>query len=277
MNASSKRLMPTPSQYAKEHLYYVQEIGTLTSQSPHVSTRNNIYSFLFLIVINGSGTFSYQGVKTKIQKGDCVLIDCEHKYAHESSEADPWTLTWVHFYGKKIEDLMQYYRKLELPAIFHPADSNNIQFLLQTLYTVVDTHDALSEIMANKYLTDIITYAFMESKKADHADTLTEKLHHIREYLQSNYSKKLSLNDVANQFFISKFYLSREYKKLFGITLMNDLTHIRISVAKSKLRFSSDSLEQIAQSCGFTDSAYFIRVFKNAENMTPFSYRKKWQ
>lgn len=277
MNSNSKRLMPTPSQYAKEHLYYVQEIGTLTSQSPHISTRNNIYSFLFLIVINGSGTFTYKGVHSHIQKGDCVFIDCKNKYAHESSEEDPWTLTWVHFYGKHIYELMDYYHKLDLPAIFHPGDLSSIQLLLQTLYSVIDTHDALSEISANKYLTDIITYSFTESKPADNAVTLSEKLHQIREYLQTNYQQKLSLDNIASHFFISKFHLSREYKKQFGITLMNDLTHIRISVAKSQLRFSSDGIELIAQSCGFSDSAYFIKVFKNAENMTPLSYRKKWQ
>ena len=104
VNIQSRRLMPTPSNYAREHLHYVQEIGTLTSQSPHISTRNNIHSFLFMIVISGSGFFTYKGHRLEIKKGDCVFIDCEHQYAHESSENDPWTLTWVHFYGKKIKD-----------------------------------------------------------------------------------------------------------------------------------------------------------------------------
>ena len=57
---------------------------------------------------------------------------------------------------------------------------------------------------------------------------------------------------------------------------MNDLNNMRISTAKSLLRFSDASIESIAEQCGFSDSAYFIKVFKNAENITPYSYRKKW-
>lgn len=277
MNRSSKRLMPTPSNFAKEEFYYVQEIGTLTSQSPHISTRTNIHSFLFLIVISGSGSFTYKASKTTIQKGDCVFIDCENKYAHESSEDDPWTLTWVHFYSKKMKGLMDYYHKLELPTIFHPTDISSIQTTLQTLYSVVEAHDALSEIVIHKYLTDIVTFSFCESKSSENEFNLKEKLHQIREYLKRNFAQKLSLDSISNDFFISKFYLSREYKKQFGITLMNDLTNIRISNAKSQLRFSQDSVDLIAQTCGFSDSAYFIKVFKNIENMTPHAYRKKWQ
>lgn len=276
VNIQSRRLMPTPSNYAREHLHYVQEIGTLTSQSPHISTRNNIHSFLFMIVISGSGFFTYKGHRLEIKKGDCVFIDCEHQYAHESSENDPWTLTWVHFYGKKIKDVMSYYYSLNLPIHFHPSDLSVIQSTLDSLYHVVEQPDALSEITANKYLTDIITYAFSENRRDFDFVTIQDKLQQIREYLLTNYSKKISLDDIAQSFFISKYHLSREYKKHFGITLNNDLNSIRISNAKSQLRFSTESVDTIAEQCGFSDSAYFIKVFKQAENMTPFSYRKKW-
>ena len=70
--------------------------------------------------------------------------------------------------------------------------------------------------------------------------------------------------------------LSREYKKNYGVTILNDLVAIRISHAKSLLRFSDTSIEQIALSCGFQDAGYFIKVFRNAEGMTPLVYRKKW-
>ena len=275
-NIHNHRLMPTPSRYAREHLLYVQEIGTLTSQSPHISTRDNIHSYLFMIVISGSGFFTYRNEKTKIQQGDCVFIDCTEKYAHESSEEDPWTLTWVHFYGSHAKDITDYYRALNLPFLFHPADLNVIQSTLHSLYQVIESPDAMSEISANKYLTDLITFSFKESRHSDTVITLHGKLQQIRDFLVNNYMHKITLDSISSYFFISKYYLSREYKNFFGITLLNDLTNIRISNAKSLLRFSSDSVEMIAQQCGFSDSAYFIKVFKKAEKMTPFSYRQKW-
>lgn len=63
---------------------------------------------------------------------------------------------------------------------------------------------------------------------------------------------------------------------MYGITIGNDLTSKRISHAKSMLRFSNDSVENIALDCGFQNAGYFIKVFKKSENMTPLEYRKKW-
>ena len=85
-----------------------------------------------------------------------------------------------------------------------------------------------------------------------------------------------ALEELSGLFFISKYHLSREYKKKYGITIGSDLTGRRISHAKSLLRFSDSSIEEIALLCGFADAGYFIKVFKKAENMTPLEYRRKW-
>ena len=276
LHVQSKRLMPTPSSYARDHLYYVQEIGTLTSKSPHISTRENIHSFLFMAVIKGSGFFTYKGQRFFVHAGDCVFIDCQDPYSHESSENDPWTLNWVHFYGKSLSELYSYYVEMGFSFLFHPTDNASIIATLSALYHTHENKNALTEISANKYLTDIITFSFTENKSAAETASLQGKLQIIREYLASNSSQKITLDSLASMFYISKYHLSREYKRYFGITLMNDLNNMRISNAKSLLRFSKDSIESIAEQCGFSDSAYFIKVFKNAENMTPFSYRQKW-
>ena len=49
----SDRVLATPSAYARQHYLYVQEIGTLTSMEPHISSRENISSYLYLTVIQG--------------------------------------------------------------------------------------------------------------------------------------------------------------------------------------------------------------------------------
>ena len=106
--------------------------------------------------------------------------------------------------------------------------------------------------------------------------SIPEKLSQIHTYLEDHYAEKITLEKLSSQFFISKFHLSREYKKIYGITLLSDLTAKRISHAKSMLRFSDSSIESIALATGFQDAAYFSKVFKKSENMTPIEYRKKW-
>lgn len=274
---NNQRIITTPSAYARDNLLFVQEIGTLTSRSPHVSTRNNIHSFLFMTVISGSGTFTYMGSSTTLKPGDCVFVNCEKPYAHESSEHDPWTLTWVHFYGQNMSSLYDRFLDSKGNYIFHPASNLEAINMLSALYDIQDKNDASCDIISNKYLTDIVTYSFMYSgEKEIISYSLDDKLRTVREYLASNFEKKISLDDLSDVFFISKFHLAREYKRLYGVTLMNDLTSLRVSHAKSLLRFTDESVESIALSCGFKDSGYFIKTFKTSEGLTPLAYRKKW-
>ena len=275
--SSSNRILPTPSSYAREHYLYVQEIGTLQSLEPHVSKRQNLNSFLFLVVLDGEGTLNYCGTRHRISAGDCALINCARPYSHESSATHPWSLKWVHFNGLEASFYYDYFISRENSYLFRPRSILPFTDVLDQLYLCQQNKNPLMELTSNKYLTDMITLCFTENESLKMGEyTIPDKLKQIHEYISENYSRKISLEDLADRFFISKFHLSREYKKIYGTTLGNALTNLRLSHAKSMLRFSDDSIDTIALSCGFQDTGYFIKVFRKAENMTPLQYRKKW-
>ena len=275
--SSSNRILSTPSSYAREHYLYVQEIGTLQSLEPHVSKRQNLNSFLFLVVLDGEGTLNYCGTRHRISAGDCALINCARPYSHESSATHPWSLKWVHFNGLEASFYYDYFISRENSYLFRPRSILPFTDVLDQLYLCQQNKNPLMELTSNKYLTDMITLCFTENESLKMGEyTIPDKLKQIHEYISENYSRKISLEDLADRFFISKFHLSREYKKIYGTTLGNALTNLRLSHAKSMLRFSDDSIDTIALSCGFQDTGYFIKVFKKAENMTPLQYRKKW-
>lgn len=275
--SSSNRILATPSSYARKNYLYVQEVGTLHSVEPHISKRQNLNSFLFIVVISGSGTITFDSERFFVDAGTCIWIDCSHSYSHESSFEDPWTLMWVHFYGTSAPTFYKTYREQENPFIFAPPSIVPFTDALHTIYQAHETKNPLFELVSHKCLTDIILLCFTENNiEKQSAATISEKLHQIRNYMEEHYMEKINLDTLADSFYISKFHLSREYKKTFGVTLGNDLKAKRISHAKSLLRFTSDSIEQIAISCGFQNAGYFIKVFRKAENMTPLEYRKKW-
>lgn len=275
--STSNRILSTPSSYARKHYLYVQEVGTLQSLEPHISRRQNLSSFLFFVVLDGKGTLFYDGTRHNISAGDCVWLDCTRPYFHESSASHPWSLKWVHFNGCEAKGFYDYYINRGNSYLFHPRNLLPITDSLDQLYLCQQHKNSLMEISANKYITDIITLCFTENEFLKQGEySIPEKLQQIHIYLMENYAKRINLGNLADQFFISKFHLSREYKKIYGVTIGNELTNQRISHAKSMLRFSEDSIDTIALSCGFQDSGYFIKVFKKAENMTPLEYRKKW-
>lgn len=275
--SQSNRILVTPSSYARKNYLYVQEVGTLHSVEPHISKRQNLNSFLFIAVIGGSGTITFGGERIYVTAGTCVWIDCSHSYSHESSADDPWTLMWVHFYGVSASSFYTAYKEGENPFIFSPSSIVPFTEALHMLYQAHDTKASLCELISHKCLTDIILLCFTENNRRNQgAATISEKLQLIRSYMEEHYMEKINLDFLADMFYISKYHLSREYKKTFGITLGNDLSAKRISHAKSLLRFSGDSIEQIALDCGFQSAGYFTKVFHRAENMTPLEYRKKW-
>lgn len=273
----SDRVLATPSGYAKQHYLYVQEIGTLTSMEPHISSRQNLSSYLFLTVRKGEGYLTYRGRKHFLHAGDCVYINCRNQYAHESTAEHPWTLMWVHFNGNGADDYYQTYQGQERSSIFHPADIAPFLDSLTALYGLMHDKPSFMELTAHKYLTDLITLCFIENKPEGSSGSATaSKLAQIRRYLEEHYPEKITLESLSGHFFISKYHLAREYKKHYGITIGSDLTAMRLSRAKSLLRFSDSSVEEVAADCGFADAGYFIKVFKKAENMTPLEYRRKW-
>ncbi len=273
--SNSSRILATPTSFAKSNFLYVQEVGSLQSLSPHVSRRDNLESFLFFTVTKGTGTLTYHGQTFSLISGDCVFLDCLEEYAHESSKEDPWELSWVHFYGKQAPLFYKHFIELGGSFFFHP---NHLSLFLDTLEILFETQKNpgnSKEILSHRYLTDLIALCISEIGNAG-TDTIAEKVHDIQNYLDLHFAEKISLDDLASRYFISKFHLSREFKKLTGSTIGNYLTSRRVSHAKKQLRFTSLPLDAIARECGLSDTSYFVKVFKSAEGMTPGEYRSRW-
>lgn len=274
--AISERILVTPSSYTKSNYLYVQEIGTLKSIEPHISRREKLESYLFFIVTEGSGTVTFNGSTSHIKAGDCVWLNCLLPYSHESSRLTPWTLMWVHFNGREAASFYKLYAEKEGPLVFTPASLSPYTESLQSLYRLQQKKDSLSDLLSHKHLTDLIAQIFSDTFHNAGTNAIPEKFLEIRNYLDEHYAEKVTLDDLAERYFISKYHLLREYQRLFGSTILNDLTIKRLSHAKSLLRFSSESVETIAVTCGFQTSSYFIKVFKRYESLTPLEYRRKW-
>ena len=273
--SSSSRILATPGAFAKNNFLYVQEVGSLQSVSPHISRRDNLKSYLFFVVTKGKGTLTYHGQTFPLHTGDCVFLDCLKEYSHESSMDEPWELFWVHFYGKQAPLLYGHFLELGGSSLFHPLHLSIFLDTLSILFETQKNPGNSSAFLSHRYLTDLVALCISEIGNTAEGRVF-EKINEIQQYLDVHFAEKISLDDLAEKFFISKFHLSREFKKRTGSTIGNYLTARRVSLAKKRLRFSNLPLDAIAAECGFADAGYFVKVFKNAEGMTPGEYRNRW-
>ncbi|MFI3199894.1 MAG: AraC family transcriptional regulator [Eubacteriales bacterium] len=276
-SSNSNRILVTPSVQAKTNYLYVQEVGTLESVQPHISKRHNLTSYLFLIIIKGSGTLTYKEETYHLTAGVCAFIDCNYHYSHESSPIDQWQLKWVHFDGITASSFYDFFTNSTSSPIFHVQQPNQYIQCIDTIFLQHTEFTLYSELYCHLELTKLITFCTTD-QQANNCDdsSINEKLSAIYHELRNNYHKPISLEQLSQQFFISKYYLARIFKKKYGSSIITTLVTIRISHAKELLRFTNISISNISQQCGFQDTSYFIKAFKQKEGITPLSYRKKW-
>lgn len=274
---NSTRKLYTPSEFARLSLFHIQEIGTLQATKPHMSKRENLNSYLFFIVHSGSGMLSYDGISYPISPGDCVFIDCKKPYYHETSE-DLWNLSWVHFNGPTAANIYQKYRERGgLPA-FHPQNVQSYTAAFHALYEIAFGNSFTRDMEINEKIARILTLLMEDSWHPDQNrnDTKKTNLLAIKHYLDAHFSEKIALDDLAERFYINKYYLTRIFKEQFGSSISSYLLSVRITHAKQELRFTDNSAEQIGNECGIGDLYYFSRVFKKVEGCTISEYRRMW-
>lgn len=92
-------------------------------------------------------------------------------------------------------------------------------------------------------------------------------------YMKDNYINDLNLKIIADELYISTWYLSKIIKKETGSTFIDLLNEIRISEAKKLLYNQKYKVYEISSLCGFKDVAYFTKVFKKITGVTPLEYR----
>jgi two-component system response regulator YesN len=96
-----------------------------------------------------------------------------------------------------------------------------------------------------------------------------------KQYIQENYMKDISLEEVANKVFLNPAYLSRIFKQQEGETFTDYLTKVRIKKAEELLMQRRFKLNDICLMTGFKNSRYFCKVFKLQTGFSPKEYSYK--
>jgi AraC-like DNA-binding protein len=103
------------------------------------------------------------------------------------------------------------------------------------------------------------------------------KIDYVKRYIDQNYYKnELTLDLIADNIGISKYYMCKEFHKKYGISPGKYLREIRISNACRLLTTNDNyTLQKIAQSVGYSNDNYFGKVFKAEKGISPAKYKKK--
>ncbi len=94
-----------------------------------------------------------------------------------------------------------------------------------------------------------------------------------RKYIQAHFTEHLSLNDVAEQVFVSQWHLSKLINRHLKQSFLDIVNELRIERAKELLAEPARRISEISQDVGYADVAHFSRTFKKLTGQSPMEYR----
>ena len=120
-------------------------------------------------------------------------------------------------------------------------------------------------------LAQIISFIRTAPKQCANANPIIDA---IKKYIEEHISEDIRVSALAESLKISMYYLSHMFKAVTGITVTEYCNSIRIIKAKQMLITTDESINSIAQKCGFCTAAYLAENFTKIEKIAPTEYRK---
>lgn len=218
----------------------------------------------------------------KVSAGDIVLLP--RKVLHRTA-GEGGLRYLVHFSGgflerffnKEVMDSMMN----NLPFVFRPEEkeTERIQSILEAMlqeYTKSQREDTpKNDALLAGYLYQLLFVMAYTTNQYVPYHYSDERITKIIQYINENYGQINDIEQIAEQFYVSKFHLCRFFKKNLGISLITYLNAIKIRQACAMIKSGNDSLTEIAMQCGFNSSSYFCKVFKSEQGISPTEYKKR--
>lgn len=139
--------------------------------------------------------------------------------------------------------------------------------------------EIVQRFSSEKAARDFLCQCIMDIFNDSHLElNNVRNVHRIRlaqQYIERNYDKQLTVNDLAEQFHLNHNYFSTLFKKETGQTVINYLTAIRMREACRLLSNTTTSASDISKMIGYENLNYFYKIFKKYMGLTPVSYREQ--
>ncbi len=113
-----------------------------------------------------------------------------------------------------------------------------------------------------------------EIRVSDDGDRYEDRIRQINNYIYQNYDHPISIKELSEKLYLSNGYLSRFFKKNYGMNFAQYLMNVRVYRAADDLRYTDEPITRIAYNNGFTSAALFNKVFKKTYGQTPSEFRK---
>jgi AraC-like DNA-binding protein len=171
--------------------------------------------------------------------------------------------------------------KLEYPQIINVIEPSYhlVESMLLELHRVCDAKDVAMELDIKWRLERLffVLYRDVFRRKELPKEQKQDAINNIRlviDYIQENYQRLLTIQELAGLLHLSEPYFMRFFKKHTGMTCVDYMNDYRMERAVELLQTTNLSIMEISMQVGMHNISYFNRLFKKKYQMTPKEYRK---
>lgn len=163
---------------------------------------------------------------------------------------------------------------------FEPELQQTIYRKLNDIFLMAERTDPMRNLSIHGKFVEFLTLLFLNkdrnfySNKPEIPD-IEDKIYSVASFIHNHYSEELSLELLSQKFYISSYYLSRQFKNVTGFTLTDYIQMTRIRNVQAMLINTDISIADAASACGFFSFSQFNRTFQKHIGMSPSHYRKQ--
>lgn len=258
-----------------EHYFYPQIFCLFECGPNYYTKRDNYNSYEIVFTYSGTGYLEYDGKSYTIEPGCGFFIDCRKPHFYKT-QGETWEHSVLHFNGSISEKLYAEYASYG-DVTFHDALDGNYHSHVENLLNIWDHFQIYKDLQISNTICDIVTYLLLLKAMDEHSDVIKvpETITYLSKYMRHNFSSNITLDFLADFANVSKYHLTREFKKYMGTTPIQYLISVRIMNAKFMLIHTPVPISVIAEESGFSDINNFNRLFLKNVGMAPRDYRKQ--
>jgi AraC-like DNA-binding protein len=236
-------------------------------------------------IVKGNGHRLIGNSHQEFSDNDFVLIgpNIPHTWVGKTKGKKVFEAIVIQFTSEFVEQILGFKESKQMYSLFESSNYGIAFSEDQTnetktiLYDIINAN-GIDKVLKLIRLLDKLTYC----KSSTISTTLYKyqinkkietRINKVCLYLETNFSNKISLKDIADLVFMSESNFCKFFKKSTGNTFSDYLNEVRINEVCKLLIHTDDTIKNIAYNCGFETLSYFNRVFVKKKSITPSKYK----